>query len=77
MTLHILSCEYAPNSHAEFDGPEYCPCENEMPDPCPACGATVSGNDPVEGICQARNPSPRPDYSITIGLVRRGTGEFI
>jgi hypothetical protein len=21
--------------------------------PCPACGATVSGNDPVNGVCQA------------------------
>jgi hypothetical protein len=30
-----------------------CPVENESPDPCPKCGATVSGNDPVNGVCQA------------------------
>jgi hypothetical protein len=30
-----------------------CPCEDEKPDPCPKCGATVSGNDPVHGRCQA------------------------
>lgn len=30
-----------------------CPCENESPDPCPICGATVSGDDPVNGVCQA------------------------
>jgi hypothetical protein len=30
-----------------------CPCENEKPDPCPKCGATVAGDDPVNGVCQA------------------------
>lgn len=30
-----------------------CPVENESPDPCPKCGATVGGNDPVNGVCQA------------------------
>lgn len=30
-----------------------CPCKEETPDPCPMCGATVSGNDPVNGVCQA------------------------
>ena len=30
-----------------------CPVANESPDPCPKCGATVSGNDPVNGVCQA------------------------
>lgn len=30
-----------------------CPCNEETPDPCPKCGATVSGNDPVHGVCQA------------------------
>lgn len=30
-----------------------CPVMNESPDPCPKCGATVSGNDPVNGVCQA------------------------
>jgi len=32
--------------------PKYCPCENQI-DPCPACGATIEGNDPVRGVCQA------------------------
>lgn len=30
-----------------------CPCENESPNPCPKCGATVSGKDAVNGVCQA------------------------
>jgi hypothetical protein len=41
--------------------PKYCPCENETPDPCPACGATVEGKDKVRGVCQAlygREPKP-------------------
>ena len=33
--------------------PKYCPCIDNKPDPCPACGATLSGNDEVHGICQA------------------------
>ncbi len=34
--------------------PDYCPCENEQMTPCPACGATIEGKDPVRGVCQAR-----------------------
>lgn len=30
-----------------------CPCKDETPDPCPKCGATVKGDDLVNGICQA------------------------
>lgn len=76
MTLHLTSCEYAPGSHAEFDGPEYCPVDDEATDPCPACGATIAGNDAVHGVCQARSLSPPPtNYGITIGLVHRDTGE--
>lgn len=30
-----------------------CPVENESPDPCPRCGATVAGDDEVMGVCQA------------------------
>lgn len=30
-----------------------CPVYDETPDPCPRCGATVAGNDPVRGECQA------------------------
>jgi hypothetical protein len=33
--------------------PSRCPCFDESLDPCPRCGATVSGNDAVNGICQA------------------------
>lgn len=53
---------------------EYCPCDNDAPDPCPACGATLSGDDPVRGICQAeslRYPFENPK----IILVHRDTGE--
>lgn len=57
--------------------PKYCPCENEMPDPCPACGATVAGNDKVKGACQAifNRPAPRP--LVELILVDKYTGERI
>ncbi len=36
-----------------MSGYRNCPCKYETPDPCPRCGATVAGNDPVNGVCQA------------------------
>ena len=30
-------------------GEQQCPCENEQPDPCPLCGASVENGD----ICKA------------------------
>lgn len=56
--------------------PEFCPCENEMPDPCPACGATVGGNDKVRGICQARK-GYRREPDVILVLTHRDTGELI
>jgi hypothetical protein len=57
--------------------PEYCPCDNDLPDPCPACGATVKGNDPVHGLCQARTNRPEPKPYLRIILVDRDTGKPI
>lgn len=62
--------------------PRHCPCREESPDPCPACGATVSGNDLVHGVCQATHgyfdPSgPENDYGVRLVLVHRNTGELI
>lgn len=57
--------------------PEYCPCEEETPDPCPACGATVAGDDPVRGICQARRLGPPPRPLVEFVLVDKATGEVI
>ena len=54
----------------------YCPCYAEEPDPCPKCGATVSGNDRVNGVCQYPDPPPL-DYGIRIGLVDKETGREI
>ena len=57
--------------------PNYCPCENESLTPCPACGATVSGNDPVRGVCQAKH-GVKPDApSVIVVLINRRTGEII
>lgn len=56
--------------------PEYCPCLHETPDPCPACGATVSGNDKVRGICQARKGTYRPPL-VELVLTDKRTGEVI
>lgn len=53
---------------------KYCPCRDEQPDPCPLCGATVSGDGLVRGICQYPNPPPT-DYGIRVVLVDRATGE--
>lgn len=57
--------------------PEYCPCENDMPDPCPACGATVEGNDPVYGICQARYPYGKPHPTVELVLIDKITGKIL
>jgi hypothetical protein len=58
--------------------PLYCPCENEQSDPCPACGATVEGNDPVHGVCQAlRKGYPPSLYGLKLILVDRETGRPI
>lgn len=52
----------------------YCPCDNDQPDPCPLCGATLAGDDPHRGVCQ--HPKPRrADYGLRIILVDRNTGE--
>lgn len=56
--------------------PEYCH-SNPVPDPCPLCGATVSGDDPVHGVCQARNTRPRPQSILDFVLVDRESGEIV
>jgi hypothetical protein len=51
--------------------PKYCRA-NETTDPCPDCGASISGNDPVRGICQATHHGPPPsDYDLKVILVPR------
>lgn len=57
--------------------PEYCPVEDGSPNPCPACGATEEGNDPVRGVCQARRPYPPPVDYIRVVLVDRLTGKEV
>lgn len=44
--------------------------------PC-RCGATVSGNDPVRGVCQALNPRPKPEPYIRLVLTDKLSGEII
>lgn len=58
--------------------PIYCPCDEETPDPCPECGATVSGNDAVNGVCQAiRRGSQPDDYGLRLVVIDRRTGKEI
>lgn len=57
--------------------PDYCPCREETPDPCPACGATVSGDDPVRGVCQARKSGPPPSPMVQLILIDKETGEVV
>ena len=54
--------------------PRHCPCLNESPDPCPACGATVGGNDSVRGVCQATHRHAPSDYGLRLIVVDRDTG---
>ena len=55
---------------------DFCPCEKEEPNPCPACGATVSGNDPVRGVCQARYGFHRSP-GVQLVLIDKKTGEIV
>ena len=58
---------------ADADRPEYCPCVDEQTHPvCPACPATVAGNDPVHGVCQAKRSGPPPRPLIELVLIHRG-----
>lgn len=45
--------------------------------PCPACGATVEGNDPVRGVCQALYNGPKPKSLVQIILTDKNTGEIV
>jgi hypothetical protein len=55
---------------------DYCPCENERPDPCPACGATVSGKDRWRGRCQALHGSKAKPL-LELVLKDKETGEIV
>lgn len=57
--------------------PDYCPCENDAPDPCPECGATIRGDDPVHGVCQALHNGPRPHPLVELILTDKVTGARI
>ena len=59
----------------EWDG-LYCDAKEDE-DPCPCCGATLSGNDPVRGVCQARYNRPRPTPLLEIVLIDRRTGKVV
>jgi hypothetical protein len=56
--------------------PQYCPCKDDTPDPCPACGATIEGNDPVRGVCQARY-GYKPEPLVHLVLIDKETGEIV
>jgi hypothetical protein len=56
--------------------PKFCPCWEETPDPCPACGATVEGKDKVRGVCQATHGFRRkPDVELI--LIDKHSGEVV
>lgn len=58
----------------DFNGYRYCPCDNDAPDPCPACGATLAPQNKWPfGCCQL--PAPPTDYGIRLILVDKRTGE--
>lgn len=55
----------------------YCPCKEEKPDPCPACGATVKGDDKWNGRCQALYGYRDYSWLPKLILVDKETGEQI
>jgi hypothetical protein len=61
--------------------PEYCMIPDEpLPGsegPCRGCGATASGNDPVRGMCQARNTGYPPVALLDIVLIDKRTGNIV
>ena len=52
------------------------PMRRRAAGPVPLCGATVSGNDRVHGVCQQFDPPPT-DYGLRLVLVDRLTGEMV
>jgi len=57
--------------------PQYCEAPPEESGvPC-ICGATVEGNDPVRGVCQARFNGPKPQPLIQIVLIDKVSGEVV
>jgi len=56
---------------------DYCPCYDDKPDPCPACGATISGNDHVRGVCQATYPYKQRARVLFIELHDRKIGNVV
>lgn len=56
--------------------PLYCSADDESV-PCPACGATADGNDPVRGVCQAIRMGPPPEPLVQVVLVDKRTGEIV
>ena len=60
--------------------PDYCAIPEGQPGsdgPCPACGATISGDDPVRGVCQARHNGPPPRPLLELVLLDKRTGEVV
>jgi len=46
--------------------------------PCPGCGATIEGNDPVRGVCQARHNRPAPRSLLDLVLIDdHGRGKIV
>ncbi len=56
--------------------PDYCP-ELRDDEDCSVCGATVAGDDPVNGVCQARFRGSAPAPLVEIILVHKDTGKPI
>lgn len=61
--------------------PDFCEIPNEgepgWDKPCPACGATAEGKDPVRGVCQARFNRPKPKSILDFVLVDKHDGAVV
>lgn len=56
---------------------DYCPCRDDKDLSCPACGATIEGNDSVRGMCQARYPYMQRASILFVEIRNRKTGNVV
>jgi len=56
----------------ELNGYRYCPCDDDTPAVCPACGA---GAPTGSGVCQL--PAAPEEPYLQIVLINKATGEIV
>lgn len=58
-----------------MDRPDYCPCGNDEPPVCPACGATIEPGP--NDTCRARHNGPPPTAYLDLVLIDKRSNEVV